>query len=289
MLYAAKALIRIDAAAFAEFWKGEYSDIHMEVRELLSKLGDEGVEPLALALRREPMGFRLDIVEALGKTKSVRAVPYLIQALKYEEDANVVSAIYKVVTKFKGVKTSDKGKCPICGTNLKFWDAREVKCYFCGANLRVDGHKLTEYISTNVTDSPQEKVIIYILPSYFVLGESIAWPDYCCLCLNPVTPVDYCKMNCKTALETITNGWEIKQSILEMTVQVPYCKGCRSKVKKLFGHGEQEAVSVEMRKAYDSIHELIPKTTFSFRNPQFAHLFRQANKQLIAKGRKMMA
>lgn len=279
ILPATKALVRIDSEAFTRIWlEKDWShpyDVY-KVLDTLAKLGNEGVEPIAHALKHEHWLARRTAVESLGKTKSSQAVPYLIEALKYEDDESVLSQIHKIVGRFQSARTSGKGRCPFCGTKLKFWDAKEVRCYFCGVNLKVERNQLKENVSTNVADFPQEKVIIYMRPHVYFPERSVILPNCCCLCLSPAT--DHHKMK---------NGAGLEIGFLEMVIRVPYCKDCHKKVKRLFGDREQEAVSIEIRKWSDIIKNEILRITLAFRNPQYAHMFRQANRQLIVEGKKM--
>ncbi|GAI57225.1 unnamed protein product, partial [marine sediment metagenome] len=63
----------------------------------------------------------------------------------------------------------------------------------------------------------------------------------------------------------------------ETKLKIPYCKDCRHKVRKILGRPEQEGVSI----ARTSLH----KITLKFRNPLYARMFREANREKYRKSR----
>lgn len=191
--------------------------------------------------------------------------------------------VKKMKSKREAVK---KGECPICGTNLEFWEDLKIKCSGCKVNLVVEKQQLVA--ETSVAESPIYEVGISKspqaelrqaamigagltsphIPSLSDVLPSVNWPQYCCICLEPVGPFDFYEIRKKKVFQNLPTYDEYV--VQEVKLKIPYCKNCRHKVKKLFG-GESQGVSIE-------IH--FGTMTLKFRNPLYVKKFRQANKQL---------
>jgi len=260
----------------------EHHSVRREAVSALGKLGEEAADAVGPALRDENPFVRQEAVKALGNIGGGRAAALLVQSLQYGESADNVAEIRRAINRLKGSAAKEiKGACPVCGTSLGFWDAAAVKCHFCGANLSVENGRLVEQVPAAVADSPEEKAVIYLLRG---ASAGVVWPNCCCLCLGAVTASDYYKISASHALSFTAVAGRMEWKLLEFAGQVPYCKGCRRKVKKLLGHGEQEAVSAELAPAgrLDNV-----ALTFKFRNPRYAQMFRQANNELIREGKQV--
>ncbi len=260
----------------------EYHYVRREAVSALGKLGEEAADAVAPALRDENFLVRQEAVKALGNIGGGRAAGILVQSLQYGESADNVAEIRRAINRIKGSAAKEiKGACPVCGTSLGFWDASPVKCHFCGVNLNVEHGKLVEQTPAAVVDSPEEKAVIYL---HRGASTGVVWPNCCCLCLAAVTASDYYKISASHVLSFTAVAGRMEQKLLEYATEVPYCKGCRRKVKKVLGRSEQEAVSAEVTTVgmLDNV-----RLTFKFRNPRYAQMFRQANKDLIREGKQV--
>lgn len=260
----------------------EHHFVRREAVSALGKLGEEAADAVGPALRDENFLVRQEAVKALGNIGGARAAGILVQSLQYGESAGNVAEIRRAINRLKGSAAKEtKGACPVCGTSLGFWDAAAVKCHFCGVNLSVEHGRLVEQVPDEVADSPEEKAVIYL---HSGARAGVVWPNCCCLCLSPVTASDYYKISASHVLSFTAVGGRMEQKLLEYAAEVPYCKGCRGKVKKVLGRSEQEAVSAELTTVgmLDNV-----ALTFKFRNPRYAQMFRQANKDLIREGKQV--
>ena len=170
------------------------------------------------------------------------------------------SDIKKMKVKMKAKREAvKKCECPICGTNLEFWEGLKTKCSGCKVNLIVEKQQLVAETSVDkspiyeirISKSPQAKLIqaamigVNGFPNIPTLSDvipSVNWPQCCCLCLEPEGPFDFYKIRKKRVLQNLPTSDEYV--VQEVKLKIPYCKNCLHKVKKLFG-GESEGVSIE--------------------------------------------
>jgi len=258
--------------------------------DALVELGQLAVEPLIQALEDEDeLNIGKNAIEALGEIGDARAVEPLTQLL--HENSSFVSAksvrdtVEVALARIsRGREAVKKGECPICGTNLEFWEGLKTKCSGCKVNLIVEKQQLVA--ETSVAKSPIYEVGISRSPQTELLQAarmganlfpftplsdvlpSVNWPQCCCICLEPVGPFDFYEIRKKEVYENVPTSDEYV--VQEVKLKIPYCKNCRHKVKKLFG-GESQGASIEVH--FDGI-------TLKFRNPLYVKMFRQANKQL---------
>ena len=177
------------------------------------------------------------------------------------------------------------GQCPICETKRKSWEGHKFRCSYCRADLVVKQNQFLEEPLEEVTESPKYEVVVAHTKSIDIntlltLSNSpfasfgpiyLIWPTYCCLCLKSVKQSNFYKMSTKLEFGYIENIYSV-----EYKLKIPYCKDCHHKVKKFFGQREEEGVTV-LSGGTASESRLVMK----FRNPQYASIFRQANRNQI--------
>lgn len=262
--------------------------------DALVELGQLAVEPLIQALEDEDeLNIGKNAIEALGEIGDARAVEPLTQLL--HENSSFVSAksvrdtVEVALARIsRGREAVKKGECPICGTNLEFWEGLKTKCSGCKVNLIVEKQQLVAETSVakspiyevGISKSPQTELLqaarmganlFPFTPSLSDVLPSVNWPQCCCICLEPVGPFDFYEIRKKKVFQNVPTSDEYV--VQEVKLKIPYCKNCRHKVKKLFG-GESQGVSIEVH--FGGI-------TLKFRNPLYVKMFRQANKQLYYK------
>lgn len=169
-----------------------------------------------------------------------------------------------------------EGECPMCGNRRLFWQGLKVYCDFCGSNLKVEQNQLLEETFEEVTEYGRYEVPLYQPSS--TKSISLKWPKYCCICLEPIGEHDF---------YGVSKAEFVGDHIKTVKLNIPYCKNCRKKVKKLFGRREEEGVWVspyfEPHVIWDFPKHVgyFDKITLRFRNPVYAKMFRQANKDYI--------
>lgn len=228
---------------------------------------ERDVEGLLKALKDKDWAVRVTAARSLGEIADERAVEPLIQALKGEEIwEEAEEALAKISTGREDIK---KGECPICGTKYNFWVGRKLRCYFCGVDLTVEQDRLVEESFEEVTKSPKYQ---FVIPHLHDIWINLELPMCCCICLKPVgMSSDFQEISTS---EFARGGMEL----VTYKLKIPYCKDCRRKVKRLFGRREKLGVSIEPELSFT-------KPKLNFRNPLYARMVRQANKERIREAR----
>jgi len=203
------------------------------------------VEALIQALKDTTWSVRENAAEALGEIGDARAVEALIQALKDQSGSVRANAAWALG------KIGRPAVEPLIQA-LEDEDG-DVRAGAAEALERIGGKRAVEALA-QVRKSPTYLVSISTVDSVLSQLLPINWPQRCCICLEPVGPFDF---------------YEIREKGV-FRLEIPYCKNCRHKVKKLFG-GESQGVSIGVHPA---------GITLRFRNPLYAKMFRQANKKL---------
>lgn len=252
----------------------------------LGEIGDKrAVEPLIRLLEHESeYGVVLrTAVDALGNIGDKRAVTPLTRILECQRIRKATELALARVT--AGKFRMKKGECPICGAKYDVWEGRKLSCEHCGAYLSVEQGQLVEIVAEKVTESPEYEVIVPFLyiprsPDFAHILEwpafTLAWPIYCCICLKLVKESDFYGVAKRIEGPVGYEGGFVWQSqYTEIKFKIPYCKDCRHKVRKLFSRREEEGVFVEPYYSFGY------RMTLKFRNPQYAAMFRQANKEII--------
>jgi hypothetical protein len=303
---AARALGQIADKRAVEPLMWMLKDESMKVREAaaraLGRIVDKrAVEPLMQILEDESGKVREAAVRALGSIGDKRAIKRLSKFLEYgdtEGAGNIKEAARVALLKINEGKVSiKKGQCPICETEYKSWEGRKLRCNYCGADLVVKQNQFLEEPLEEVTESPKYKVVIAHTEQHdaainLILHRSpftshgpisLVWPTFCCLCLRPVKKSNFYKISSTVyAGGGFTTTGEYAEYSTEYKLEIPYCKDCRHKVRKFFGHREEEGVSIETGGTASET-----RVVLQFRNPQYARIFRQANKEQIRRyGRK---
>lgn len=262
---------------------------------------EEAVEPLIEALKDEDWEVRKRAAEALGIIGDKRAIEPLTEVLEdgiYSLRDDTYRRMGKALANLRGGKKKI-GECPICGAKLELL-AERLSCRFCGVRLRVEQNELVAQTSEKVSKSPAYRVSFRpptpkITPLVTIPAPSPQWPMQCCLCLEPVTERDWYKLSATAyageEYQPASGGTTYHSFVLE--IRVPYCKGCRHKVKKFLGRREEEAVSLRIgSERFDrgrlSILEgefRITEIVLLFRNRLYATRFAQANSELIREHR----
>jgi HEAT repeat protein len=210
--------------------KDGYEQVRKQAAVALGKIGDKrALEPLTKALKDKYWKIRSDAAVALGNIKDTTAVEPLIQALE-DKNERVRAVVAEAIGKIRG-KKADEALAQV----------RKFPTYWVSI----------------------PRPAIPILP--------VSWPQYCCICLKPVGPSDFYEIRKKETVpdEFIPyNSTEVTMYSVEVKLEIPYCKNCHHKVKKLFG-GESQGVSIEVESS---------RIKLRFRSLPYAKIFREANK-----------
>lgn len=202
------------------------------------------------------------------KMKAKKDIEGLIKALK-NKDGDVRKEAAEALGKMRGARAVER-----LIQALEDGD-KYVRGEAAEALAKIGGKRAAEALA-QVRKSPTYWVYMSPLGLAFEFSKqpALSWPPYCCICLEPIGPSDFYEIRGEDVFMDA-----VATCSAEVKLKIPYCNNCRRKVKKLFG-GESEGVSIEVFMVFVGTAPSIGGITLRFRNPLYAKMFWEANKDL---------